>query len=154
MSRSDIHSHRDIYSKTSKVEWSSVHTWLIGGYSNHSRSGKSSCTMDQNLVTRNVFHCSSLLADRLNTDFFFLSAALLLKDLHLCSMWIYIMLNFFFFCLFSFLSLEMNSRMGKSEKEEEELGRIFHQNWTSYKYCSHQTEIQRLSCFSLQQHAV
>lgn len=154
MSRSDIHSHRDIYSKTSKVEWSSVHTWLIGGYSNHSRSGKSSCTMDQNLVTRNVFHCSSLLADRLNTDFFFLSAALLLKDLHLCSMWIYIMLNFFFFCLFSFLSLEMNSRMGKSEKEEEELGRIFHQNWTSYKYCSRQTEIQHLSCFSLQQHAV
>lgn len=59
-----------------------------------------------------------------------------------------------FFCLFSFLSLEMNSRMGKSEKEEEELGRIFHQNWTSYKYCSRQTEIQRLSCFSLQQHAV
>lgn len=59
-----------------------------------------------------------------------------------------------FFCLFSFLSLEMNSRMGKSEKEEEELERIFHQNWTSYKYCSRQTEIQRLSCFSLQQRAV
>lgn len=154
MSQSDIHSHRDIYSKTSKVEWSSVHTWLIGGYSNHSRSGKSSCTIDQNLVTRNVFHCSSLLADRLNTDFFFFisrfiterSSLMFHVDLH--------NVKLLFFCLFSFLSLEMNSRMGKSEKEEEELGRIFHQNWTSYKYCSRQTEIQRLSCFSLQQHAV
>lgn len=103
---------------------SSVHTWLIGGYSNHSRSGKSSCTTDQNRVTHNVFHCSSLLADRLNTDLFFLSAALLLKDLHLCSMWIYIMLNFFFSVFSVSFYLRWRSRMDKSEKEAIALGRI------------------------------